>query len=131
MAMSDIIADALIRIKNASFASHDVVYVPSNKLIINMMDIFQREGFIQHYSVVKNSVVPQLRIDLKYYQGKAVIRGVERVSKPGRRFYISSQNIVPTYNNIGLGIISTSKGVLTDKEAKLSGVGGEFICRVW
>ena len=131
MSMSDIVADALVRIKNASFASHDVVYVPSNKLIISVVELFQKEGFIQHYSVVKNSKVPQLRVDLKYYQGKAVIRGIERVSKPGRRFYIASKNIKSTYNNIGLGIISTSHGVLTDKEARLKGVGGEFVCRVW
>ena len=131
MSLSDPIADALTRIRNASSASHALVYIPFNKTIYSMMKILKQEGFIDHASEVKNSIPPQIRVDLKYYEGKSTIRGLKRISKPGRRVYVDTKNIGETLNNMGVGILTTSKGVFSDKEAKFKHIGGEYLCQVW
>ena len=131
MSLSDPIADALTRIRNAVAASHLLTYVSFNNVIFAMMKILKEEGFIENVIQVKNSSRPQLRIDLKYNKGESSIRGLKRISKPGRRVYVNAKNIGATLNNIGVGILTTPKGVLSDKEAKFQHVGGEYLCQIW
>ncbi len=96
-----------------------------------MVNVLKKEGFIVHYQAIKNSHIPLLKISLKYYNSRSVLRGLQRISKPGRRVYIKHRDIRPAMNSMGLSVLSTPKGVLSDKEAKLQCVGGEVICKVW
>ena len=128
---SDLIADVLTRIRNAVQASHKFVYVPTNRTIRSILEILKQEGFINEFSEVKNTSTPQVKIDLRYYEGKPVLRGLRRVSKPGRRFYVGRKKIGSTLNHIGVGILTTPKGVLSDKQAEYQRVGGEYLCQVW
>ncbi|MDH4263308.1 MAG: 30S ribosomal protein S8 [Spirochaetia bacterium] len=129
--MSDIIADSLTRIRNAQRAGHEQVDVYVNGLIERMLKILKDEGFIAEFIPYKDQSKPMAKVDLKYYKNKPVIRGMERVSKPSRRVYQTCDEIKPALNNIGLNIYSTSKGIMSGKEARLQNVGGEFICKVW
>ena len=129
--MSDLIADSLTRIRNAQAAGHDSVEVNRNNTVEEILKILKKEGFIGGYSNMEQGAQRLAKVDLKYYQNGPVIRGIERVSKPGRRVYQSVQEIRPALNNIGINIFSTSRGVITGKEAKLQNVGGEYICKVW
>lgn len=129
--MSDFIADALTRIRNAQRAGHDQVEINTNKFLEKILTILKTEGYIQEYIPYKEENKNMARVELKYYKNKPVIRGLEKVSKPSRRVYQSSDEIKPALNNIGINIYSTSKGVLSGKDAKLNHVGGEFICKVW
>lgn len=131
MAMSDVISDALTRLRNAQGAKHDTVLLNLNGTVRSILGILQSEGFIDSFSFKEEKGRNQADVTLRYYQNKPVIRGIERVSKPGRRIYHKADKLVATRNNIGISIYSTPKGVLTDKEARVHGVGGEFLCRVW
>ena len=131
MAMSDRIADLLTRIRNAQLAGHELIHVPTSKMIDGILLILKKEGFIGSIVSYKDGVKRFVKVELKYYQGYPVIRHIKRVSKPGRRIYTSWSNIRPTLNSIGISILSTPKGVISDKEAKMLHVGGELICTVW
>ena len=133
MTMSDPIADMLTRIRNANTAKHDTVDVPASKMKTAIANILVDEGYIAKYDLVEDGVVKTLHITLKYGADKneKVISGLKRISKPGLRVYANTEDIPKVLGGIGTAIISTNKGVVTDKEARKLGVGGEVLCFVW
>lgn len=134
MSMTDPIADLLTRIRNALLAKHDRLDVPSSKLKRNLATLLKQEGFIQDVEVVATEGKPQdtLRIYLRYSaEGTPALHRISRVSRPGRRVYRGSEDIRPVLNGLGTAIISTSKGLLTDRQAREQRVGGEILCEVW
>lgn len=132
MTMTDPISDMLTRIRNAIIASYDKVEVPSSKMKIDIVKILKFEGYIRNYKLVKDNEQGIIVIYLKYNQNKSpVIKGLKRISKPSCRIYTSSKKIPKTLNNLGITILSTSRGVMTDREARKVGVGGEVVCSVW
>ena len=133
MTMSDPIADMLTRIRNANTAKHDTVDVPASKMKIAIAYILVDEGYIAKYDLVEDGVVKTLHITLKYGADKneKVISGLKRISKPGLRVYANTEDIPKVLGGLGTAIISTNKGVVTDKEARKLGVGGEVLCFVW
>ena len=132
MAMSDPLADMLTRVRNACMVKFDTVDIPLSKVKANVAKILKEEGYINDYHIQEGGVQGVLRIDLKYSQGKdKVITGIRRVSKPGRRIYVNADNIPKVMSGLGVGIISTSKGVMTDRQARKMRVGGELLCEVW
>jgi len=131
MSMSDLIADSLTRIRNAQRANHEYVEVNTNNVVEAILEILKQEGFVKSVKFFKDKAKKKAKVELKYYMGKPVIKGLDRVSTPGRRIYSSWGNITPTLNNIGVSIFSTPKGVVTGKEAKYQHVGGEYLCKVW
>ena len=133
MTMSDPIADMLTRIRNANTAKHDTVDVPSSKMKIAIADILVNEGYIEKYDLVDDGNFKTIRIELKYGKDKneKVISGLKRISKPGLRVYANSEEMPKVLGGLGTAIVSTNKGVITDKEARKLGVGGEVLCFVW
>ncbi|MFV0520660.1 MAG: 30S ribosomal protein S8 [Lachnospirales bacterium] len=133
MSMSDPIADMLTRIRNANTAKHTTVDIPSSKIKIAIADILVNEGYVAKYEVLTDGVKKNMRITLKYGANKniKVINGIKRISKPGLRVYADSQNLPKVLNGLGTAIISTNKGVITDKDARKNGVGGEVIAYIW
>ncbi len=131
MSISDPIADALTRIKNAQMAGHESVAVSTNRTISSILEILKNEGFIGLVTNLKEGSKNMVKVELKYYNKEPVIRGINKISKPGKRIYIQWKDIHPTLNNIGLSIISTPRGVMSGKDAKYNHVGGEYICRIW
>ena len=133
MTMSDPIADMLTRIRNANTAKHDTVDVPASKMKIAIADILVDEGYIAKYDLVEDGSFKTLHITLKYGVDKneKVISGIKRVSKPGLRVYANTEDIPRVLGGLGIAILSTNKGVVTDKEARKLGVGGEVLCFVW
>ena len=132
MAQSDPIADMLTRIRNAVKAKFNSVDVPGSKLKIEMAKTLKDEGFIRNYKFLKDGKQGILRIYLKYGSGNTnVIYGLERISKPSRRVYVRSKDIKPVFNGMGISILSTSKGIMTDKNARKENVGGEILCNIW
>ena len=137
MSTSDPIADALTKIRNAYRAGHKQVYVNHSGIVESVMKILARENYINNFDIVerdpqRNILQKKISVNLRYtYDGKPIIRGLDRVSKPGRRVYVKAANMPSIFNNTGNAIISTSIGVMTDKEARQKKVGGEFICKVW
>jgi small subunit ribosomal protein S8 len=132
MTMTDPIADMLTRIRNAIMASYDEVGVPSSKMKVNIVKILKYEGYIRNYKIIKGKPQDRLVIFLKYGEDKnPVINGLRRVSKPSCRIYARCKRIPSALNGLGINIVSTSKGVMTDREARKMGVGGEIICSVW
>ena len=129
MSMSDPIADMFTRIRNAQAAGHAEVSMPSSKLKANIAKLLKEEGYIADYSV-DSEKKPSLRIDLKYYNNEPVIEKIERVSKPGLRIYKNAGELPKVQGGLGIAIISTSKGLMTDAQARKAGVGGEVICFV-
>lgn len=130
--MTDPIADMLTRIRNASSAGHEKVEIPSSKMKLEIARILKNEGFIKNYKLVKNRKQGMIKIYLKYGAEKQqAIGGVERVSSPGIRRYAKYDKIPKVLSGLGIMIISTSKGIITDKEARQYKMGGELICRVW
>jgi small subunit ribosomal protein S8 len=123
----------LTRIRNANTAKHDTVDVPASKMKIAIADILVNEGYIAKYDLVEDGVFKTLHITLKYGADKneKVITGLKRISKPGLRVYASSDNVPKVFGGLGTAIISTNHGVITDKEARKLGVGGEVLCFVW
>ena len=132
MSMTDPIADMLTRIRNAYRAGHESCSFSNSNLKKAILEILKDQGFIKGYSLVKNGKFEDFQVDLKYINGKKpVLNEITRVSTPGRRIYIEHDDIRPYRNNIGIVILSTSKGVMTGKRAKKLNVGGEVICRVF
>ncbi len=132
MSISDPIADMLTRIRNGIMASYDTVDIPSSRLKINVAKILKAEGFIKNYKIMAERRHGTLRIFLKYDEkGAPVIGGLKRVSKPSGRVYTKNDRIPVILNGLGVSILSTPKGVMTDKQAKKMGVGGEILCSVW
>jgi small subunit ribosomal protein S8 len=132
MSMTDPIADLLSRIRNAHLAKHDRLDVPVSKLKVEICKILKEEGFIKNFRMIDGTPVGSLRIFLRYSpEGAPAINHVERVSKPGRRVYKASADIKPVRNGLGLGIISTSQGLLSDDQARQRKVGGELLCELW
>jgi small subunit ribosomal protein S8 len=132
MSMSDPIADMLTRIRNGIIASFDTVDIPNSKLKISIAKILKSEGFIKNYKVIPDRRQGVLRVFLKFDEGgESVIGGLKRVSKPSCRIYARSDSIPQVRNGYGISILSTSKGLLTDRQARKLGVGGEVLCSVW
>ena len=132
MTMTDPIADMLTRIRNANTVKHETVDVPASNIKKEIVRILLEEGFIRGYDVIEDEKQGIIRIQLKYGQaGEKVIQGIKRISKPGMRVYTNAHEIPKVLNGLGIAIIYTSKGILTDKEARKENVGGEVICYVW
>ncbi len=132
MTMTDPIADMLSRVRNANNAFHDSVSMPSSKLKVNIAEILKREGYIADFTVTDEKVGKTLAITLKYGPSREKsISGIRRVSKPGLRIYAKSNNLPKVLGGLGVAIISTSQGLLTDREATNKGVGGEVLAYIW
>ena len=132
MQMSDVIADMLTRIRNANDAKHNTVDVPASNLKRSIANILVEEGYIKSYQVIEDGKQGIIRITLKYGEGKSkVIHGLKRVSKPGLRIYAGCEDMPKVMNGLGIVIVSTSKGIMTDKKARLANVGGEVLAFVW
>ena len=132
MTMTDPIADMLTRIRNANAVKHETVDVPASNMKKELSRILLEEGFIRGYDVIEDGKQGIIRIQLKYGQtGERVISGLKRISKPGMRVYADKHEVPRVLNGLGISIISTSKGILTDKQARKENVGGEVICYVW
>ena len=133
MTMSDPIADMLTRIRNANTAKHDTVDVPSSKMKLAIADILVKEGFIKKYDVVEDGNFKTIRITLKYGKDKneKIISGIKRISKPGLRIYANKEDMPKVLGGLGVAIISPNQGVITDKQARELGVGGEVLAFVW
>ena len=131
MSLSDPIGDMIARIKNALVRNHKKVALPSSNFKVKIADILKNEGFIKEYNIDTGNKKPVLSIDLKYYSGNPVISTFERVSKPGRRIFSSAESLPKVNNGLGIAIISTPKGVMTDIDARKQRVGGEIICKVF
>ena len=130
MSMSDPIADMLTRIRNAQLAEKTAVTMPASKLKAAIAQVLKDEGYIEHFAIRETDGKPVLEINLKYYAGRPVIEKIERVSRPGLRIYKSSDKLPKVMNGLGVAIVSTSKGVMTERKARASGVGGEVLCIV-
>ena len=130
--MTDPIADLLTRSRNANDARHTTVEVPSSKVKKAVVEILLQEGYIKNVEDYQVGVVPMMRLTLKYGEGKEkVIKGLKRISKPGLRVYCRSNEVPKVLNGLGTAVISTSQGVVADKEARNMGLGGEVICYIW
>ncbi len=132
MAMSDPIADVLTRIRNAAGAQFDSVDIPGSTMKTELARVLKEEGFIKGYKFLKDNKQGILRVYLKYdKQQNPVILGLKRISKPSRRIYVKSKDIKPVLKGMGIVILSTSRGIMTDKRARKENVGGEIICNIW
>ena len=131
--MTDPIADMLTRIRNANTAKHDTVDVPASKMKISITEILLKEGYIKSFELVDNGNFKDIRITLKYGKDKneKIITGLKRISKPGLRVYANKEELPKVLNGLGIAIISTNQGVVTDKEARKLNVGGEVLAFVW
>jgi len=132
MSVTDPIADMLTRIRNALMVRHDFVLVPASRMKLAIAKILKEEGFIADYEVLRGKTQRVIKIHLRYTEdNQPMIMGIKRVSKPGLRVYVGSKEIPRLYGGLGVAIISTSKGVMTGKQARRLGIGGEFLCYVW
>jgi small subunit ribosomal protein S8 len=130
MSMSDPIADMLVRIRNAQMVGHTEVTMPASQLKASIAKVLKDEGYIEDFATRENGPKKELRIALKYYAGKPVIEKIERVSRPGLRIYRPKDELPKVMNGLGVAIVSTSRGVMTDRKARADGVGGEVLCIV-
>lgn len=132
MSMSDPLGDMLTRIRNGQNARKDVVSSPSSRFRTNVLEVLKREGYIRNYSSVDvRPGIKELQIELKYHEGEPVISEIQRVSRPGRRVYYGIRDLPRVYNGLGIAILSTPRGVLSDSEARTAKVGGEVLCHVF
>ena len=132
MTMTDPVADMLTRIRNANIAGHATVDIPASKLKKNIAEILLKEGYIKNFEVLEGEVMDTIRVQMKYGSEKQrVITGIQRISKPGLKVYVKADEVPKVLGGLGIAIISTSSGLITDKEARKLGVGGEVICYVW
>ncbi|MBP5445770.1 MAG: 30S ribosomal protein S8 [Acholeplasmatales bacterium] len=129
--MTDPIADLLTRIRNANKMHHEKVSIPSSTLKLNILKVLKEEGFITDYKVIEDNKQNTIEVTLKYNNNEAVIKGLRRISKPGLRKYTDVDNLPKVLHGLGIAIISTSKGVMTDSEARKQKVGGEVLAYVW
>ena len=130
MSLSDPIGDMIARVKNAQSRSHKKVELPSSKFKIKLAEVLKNEGYIIDYNVTEEAK-PNLEINLKYSSGHPVISSIERISKPGRRIFSSAESLPKINNGLGIAIVSTPKGVMTDVDARKQNIGGEIICKVF
>ena len=131
MQMSDVIADMLTRIRNANSAKHDTVDIPASNMKKAIADILVSEGYVKGYHIVEDGKQGIIRVAMKYNGKEKVIKGLRRVSKPGLRIYASCEDMPRVMNGLGVAIVSTSKGIMTDKEARKQKIGGEVLAFVW
>lgn len=132
MAMSDTLGDMLTRIRNAQAARQGAVTVPASKFRGNVLEVLRREGYIRGYSSMERAKgIAEFTVELKYHEGAPVIREIKRVSKPGRRVYSSIADLPKVYGGLGVAILSTPRGVMSNSEARAQNVGGEIICQVF
>ena len=133
MTMSDTIADMLTRIRNANTAKHDTVDIPASKIKVAIADILVREGYIAKYDIIEDGIFKTIRVTLKYGADKneKIITGLKRISKPGLRVYAGKDNLPKVLGGLGVAILSTNQGIITDKEARKLQVGGEVLAFVW
>ncbi len=132
MGMTDPIADLLTRVRNAVSARHELVACPSSRMKERLCEVLRETGFIRDFRVEEEDRFPKLVIELKYdAEHGPAIKGIRRISKPGRRIYVKSKEIPRVLNGLGVAILSTSRGVLADKDARAAQVGGELICSIW
>ena len=131
MQISDVIADMLTRIRNANNAKHETVDIPASNLKKSIAQILLEEGYIKNYQIVEDGKQGIIRVTLKYVGKQKVIQGLRRVSKPGLRIYSNCEDMPKVMNGLGIAIVSTSKGVMTDKKARQANVGGEILAFVW
>ena len=132
MQMSDVIADMLTRIRNANNAKHQTVDIPASNMKKAIAEILVEEGYVKSYQVIEDGKQGVIRVTLKYAQGKQkVIRGIRRVSKPGLRIYAGYEDMPKVMNGLGIAIVSTSKGIMTDKKARAANIGGEVLAFIW
>jgi len=132
MTMTDPIADMLTRIRNANIVRHESVELPASKIKKTIAEILVEEGYIGGIEEYMDGIVPMLKLSLKYGSDRErVIRGLKRISKPGLRVYVQNENVPKVLGGLGIALISTSNGIMTDKAARTAGVGGEVICYVW
>lgn len=130
--VTDPIGDMLVRLRNGARRHHEVVTIPASRLKLEVLRVLQAEGFIQGVEQAVEDGHPVLKIQLRYIgEGQSMITGLERISKPGCRVYVGSKEIPKVRNGIGVSILSTSKGVMTDRESRHAGLGGEVLCSVW
>ncbi len=130
MSMSDPIADMLTRIRNAQLVEKTAVVMPASKLKVAIAQVLKDEGYIENFAVIGDKAKPQLQVGLKYYAGRPVIEHIERVSRPGLRVYKGRHEIPNVKNGLGVAIVTTPKGVMTDRKARQAGIGGEVLCYV-
>ena len=131
MTLVDPISDMITRIRNAQMRFSQKVKIPGSKMRERILDVLKKEGFISDYKILSDeSNKPSLHVDLKYNNGLPVIREISRISKPGRRVYVKAETIPRIQNGLGLAIVSTSKGIMSDSEARTQKIGGEIICKV-
>jgi small subunit ribosomal protein S8 len=131
MPVTDPIADFLTRIRNASKAKKIRVDIPSSKMKISLADILRKQNFIEDYNIVEDNKQNTIRVVLKYRNGVPALSGLKRISSPGLKVYKNAEDLPRVLNGLGIAVISTSKGLLTDKEAKKEAVGGEIVCYIW
>ncbi|MEZ4550011.1 MAG: 30S ribosomal protein S8 [Desulfobacterales bacterium] len=133
MSMSDPLADMLTRIRNAGKAKHKSVDIPGSQLKLSLANLMKEEGFIKNFKFIKDNKQGILRVYLKYESSndRHVIYGIKRISKPSRRVYVGSKEVKPVLNGLGISVISTSKGLITDKQAVKQNIGGEVLCEIW
>ena len=131
MHLTDPIADILTRIRNGNIAKHSEVKIPFSKIKESMASILKNEGYIANYEIKEEGTKKDIAVTLKYMDGETVIKGLKRISKPGRRVYTSVENLPKVLGGLGIAIVSTPKGVITDKECRKHNVGGEILCYVW
>lgn len=131
MSMSDPIADMLTRVRNAVLAKHDKVTIPASKIKAEIAALLNQEGYIRGFKIIRDGKQGLIRIVLKYDGDFPAIRGIKRVSRPGMRVYSSADEIPKVLNGLGAAVLSTSKGIMTDKEAREARVGGEVLCYIW
>ena len=131
MVMTDPIADMLTRIRNANQMKHETVDMPSSKLKKEVLELLRTEGYIGGVRIIKGDVQDTLRVTLKYLQGDRVLKGLKRISKPGLRVYAKTSEIPKVLNGLGIAVISTSNGIITDREARKQKVGGEILAYIW
>jgi small subunit ribosomal protein S8 len=131
MVMTDPIADMLTRIRNANQAKHEVVEMPASRLKLEILEVLKNEGYITEYEKVEDGKQGVIKVTLKYVNKERVIKGIKRISKPGLRVYAKSTELPQVLNGLGVAIISTSNGVMTDREARKNKIGGEVIAFVW
>ena len=133
MSMTDPIADLLTRIRNAHLAKHDRLRVPGSRLKLEVCRILREQGFLESYEQIEGEgASPQIQILLRYTpEGEPAIQYLQRVSRPGRRVYRGAEDLQPVLNGLGVGIVSTSRGLMTDRQAREQNVGGEVLCEVW
>ena len=131
MSLADPIGDMITRIRNAQLRTLYKVKIPSSKFRIKILDVLKQEGYISNYKILKDENKNSLEVDLKYQNGLPVIKEIRRVSKPGRRIYAKADSIPRIQNGLGLAIVSTSIGIMSDNDARSKKVGGEIICRVF